>query len=126
MPVIAEIAGEDLATTVTIASPPRMKPTILLAKFTSRSEIPDVSISPPARMKSGIASSGKLEAPEKRFKGTMLIDAVPFHMRRMIVEMERANPMGTFMTVSTMTIPRMSHSTPHHLLSGFLQSIRCR
>src|SRR5678815_846324 len=113
-----------VATTVTIAKPPRMKPTKLLARFTSRSEIPEVSMRPPAKIKSGMASSGKLEAPEKRFRGTTLRDAVPFQMRRMIAEMERANPMGTLMAVSAMIIPRMSHSTPHHLLSWYLQLIR--
>ena len=64
-----------VATTVTMASPPRMNPTRLLARFTRRSEMPEVSISPPARIKSGIASSGKLDAPENRFNGTTLSDA---------------------------------------------------
>ncbi len=100
-----------VATTVTMASPPRMNPTRLLAMFTRRREIPDVSMSPPARMKSGMASRGKLEAPEKRFSGTTLRDAVPFQSRRMIVVIERANPMGTLMTVRRTIIPRMSHST---------------
>jgi len=85
--------------------------------LTSRREIPEVSISPPARMKSGIARRGKLEAPEKRFRGTILRGAVPFHTSRIIAESERAKPMGTLMIVRTMTIPRTSHSTPLLLLS---------
>jgi hypothetical protein len=67
-------------------------------------------------MKSGMASRGKLDAPEKRFKGTTLRDAVPFHNRKIIVVIERAKPMGTLMSVRRIIIPRMNHSTPFPLL----------
>ena len=45
-------------------------------------------------MKSGIASNGKLDAPEKRFSGTTLSDAVPFQRRNRMVVIERPNPIG--------------------------------
>jgi hypothetical protein len=76
---------------------------------------------PPARMKSGIASRGKLEAPEKRFKGTTLRDVVPFQKMKRIVVRVRAKPIGTLITVRRMIIPRMSHSTPCPLLSVVLR-----
>jgi hypothetical protein len=65
-----------------------------------------------------MASSGKLDAPEKRFKGTTLRGAVPFKRRKIAVVIERANAIGTLMTVKKTIIPRMSHSTPLELLSG--------
>jgi hypothetical protein len=77
-------------------------------------------MSPPARMKSGIASRGKLDDPEKRFRGITLRGAVPFNRRKIAVVIERAKPIGTLMTVRATIIPRMSHSTPLQLLSVVL------
>src|SRR3989304_4647507 len=116
LPMAAASATDDpeislwiiVATTVTMARPPRMNPTRLLARFTRRREIPDVSMRPPARMKRGMASRGKLEAPEKRFSGTMERAVVPFQRVTMMVVIVRPNPMGTLMTVRRTTIPRMS------------------
>jgi hypothetical protein len=99
-----------VATTVTIASPPRMNPTRLFARFTRRWEIPDVSMRPPARMKSGMASSGKLEAPEKRLSGTTLRETEPVHRMARMVAIESANPIGTLRMVRRTIIPRMNHS----------------
>ena len=45
------------ATTTAIARPPRIHPTSACAKRTSRTAMPPVSISAPARTNSGIASS---------------------------------------------------------------------
>ena len=45
------------ATTTAIARPPRIQPTSACARCTSRTAMPPVSISMPAKMKSGIASS---------------------------------------------------------------------
>src|SRR5882724_4532089 len=87
--------------------------------LTSRREIPEVSIKPPARMKSGMARRGKLEAPEKRFSGTTLSDALPLKNRKIIAAMERPKPMGTSMSVSKITTARMSHSMPNLLSSRF-------
>ena len=47
----------------TCASPPRIQPNSEEAKAISRREMPDAFMIAPARMKSGIASSGKLVAP---------------------------------------------------------------
>ena len=98
MPIAAASATDEpeislwimVATTVTIASPPRTKPTMLFARLTRRWEMPEVSMRPPARMKSGIASSGKLEAPEKRFSGTTLSDAAPVQSMASMVAIESA------------------------------------
>jgi hypothetical protein len=48
---------------LTIASPPRMKPTSALTNEIRRREIPEVFMSPPASTNSGIASIGKPVAP---------------------------------------------------------------
>ncbi len=48
---------------VTIDSAPRMKPTSAETKAISRREMPVVFISAPASTNSGIAISGKLDAP---------------------------------------------------------------
>ena len=50
-------------TTTTWASPPRMWPTSVLAKSTSRSVIPPVFMRLPARMKKGMARRGKVSIP---------------------------------------------------------------
>src|SRR5205823_10744737 len=58
-----EISAKNIdAPMVTIASPPRMNPRIALAKAIRRCEIPEAFMIAPARMKSGIAMSGKLVA----------------------------------------------------------------
>ena len=60
------------ATTTTIASPPRTRPTIAIARSTMRSEMPPDSISAPARMKSGIASSTNESTPPRILIGRMI------------------------------------------------------
>ncbi len=47
----------------TCARPPRIQPKSDAANAISRREIPDAFMIAPARMKSGMASSGKLVAP---------------------------------------------------------------
>src|SRR5262245_32386656 len=100
-----------VATTVTMASPPRMNPTRLFARLTSRWEMPEVSMRPPARMNSGMASSGKLEAPPNRFNGTTLSEAAPVHRMARIVAIESAYPIGSLIAVRPTITPRMIHST---------------
>ena len=60
------------ATTTTIASPPRTRPTIAIARSTMRSEMPPDSISAPARMKSGIARSTNESTPPRILIGRMI------------------------------------------------------
>ena len=60
------------ATTTAIARPPRIQPTSACAKRTRRTAIPPVSISAPARMNSGIASSTK-ESTERKACWTMMV-----------------------------------------------------
>src|SRR2546428_182884 len=90
LPMAAASATEEpeisdwimVATTVAMASPPRTKPTTLWARFTRRSEMPPVSMSPPARLKSGMASSGKLEAPGNRITPRRAAAAGEIHVVR--------------------------------------------
>ena len=65
------------ATTTTIASPPRTFPTIAIARSTMRSEIPPDSISAPARMKSGMASSTNESTPPRILIGRMIRPTPP-------------------------------------------------
>ena len=46
--------------TQVMGKPPCMPPTMLLAKFTRRREIPPVSMMLPAKIKKGMAASGNL------------------------------------------------------------------
>ncbi len=51
--------------TFTAPRPPRTLPTAAAASRTSRAAMPPCSISSPAKMKNGIASSEKTETPER-------------------------------------------------------------
>ncbi len=70
-PIDAVSATEDpemapnivLASTLTSASPPRMKPTNTRARLTRRSAMPPSAMMPPASTKKGIASSAKSSVP---------------------------------------------------------------
>jgi hypothetical protein len=71
-PMAAVVAGlePDIAAKIvdaridTMAKPPVIRPTTRLAKFTNRFEIPPWVIRFPARIKKGIAISGKESMPE--------------------------------------------------------------
>ena len=69
------------ATTTTIASPPRTRPTIAIARSTMRSEMPPDSISAPARMNSGIASSTNESTPPRILIGRMIRSTPPIPSR---------------------------------------------
>src|SRR5215211_613510 len=59
-----EISAKNIdAPMETIARPPRTNPRMALAKAIKRCEMPEAFMIAPARMKSGIAISGKLVAP---------------------------------------------------------------
>ena len=59
-----EISAKNIEVPITtIDSPPRIKPKHAEAKAISRRESDDTFMIEPAKMNSGIASSGKLEAP---------------------------------------------------------------
>ena len=53
-----------------MARPPRIQPTSAAAKSVSRREIPAWFMSAPARMKSGMATSGNESVPLKSRSGT--------------------------------------------------------
>ena len=54
-----------LASTLTTAMPPRMKPTNTLASITRRAAMPPSAMMPPASTKNGIASSTKSSVPSE-------------------------------------------------------------
>ncbi len=59
-----EISAKNIeATMLTMAKPPRIKPTRALQKLINLTERPAVFMSCPARMNSGMAIRGKLSAP---------------------------------------------------------------
>ena len=59
-----EISAKNIEAPIdTIASPPRTKPNNAEAKAIRRCEMPEAFMIAPARMKSGMAISGKLVAP---------------------------------------------------------------
>ena len=59
-----EISAKNIdEPTVTIDSPPRMKPSRAVARLISRRAIDDAFMMPPAKTNSGTASSGKSVAP---------------------------------------------------------------
>ena len=60
------------ATTATMASPPRTRPTRTMAKSTVRSEIPPASINVPATMKSGMARRTNESTPPRILIGRMI------------------------------------------------------
>src|SRR5690554_7437420 len=62
-----EISAKNRDTpTLTMARPPRTKPTMALTRLISRLDRPEVFIRAPAKMNSGMAISGKLVAPLNR------------------------------------------------------------
>src|SRR5205823_12482397 len=66
-----EISAKNIEVTmVTCASAPRMKPSSAEESAMSRREMPEAFMIAPARMKSGIAISGKLVAPVYMTMGT--------------------------------------------------------
>jgi len=69
-------------TTTAIPRPPRMWPTIPLARFTNRRDIPPVSIKSPARIKKGTARNGKWSIPEFIFWSIIMIGRSKTHNPR--------------------------------------------
>ena len=88
-PLISAKKSEALI--VTIARPPRMKPTNAEAKLINRVLIPDAFMIAPAKMKSGIAMSGK--------------DVDPLYITRPTLGSEPIPP-GPVIMASTATAPR--------------------
>ncbi len=67
-----EMAAKNMqANTVTIPSPPTIKPTRQSAKPISLLEIPPLHMRDPARIKKGIARRGKESSPVKAFWATI-------------------------------------------------------
>ena len=103
-----EMAAKNIqAKTVTIAKPPVIKPTKLSAKFTSRREIPPLHIRDPARIKKGIARSGKESSPVTDFCASIIKGMSDVSHMAMPVASPRVMPMGILMA---MVIIRMVKS----------------
>ena len=74
---------------LTIAMPPRMKPTKTLARLTSRSAMPPTAMIAPASMKNGIANSEKPLMPPETFSMTAS-SGMPTHRAVMMEASPRA------------------------------------
>src|SRR3954470_12559018 len=73
-----EISAKNIEVTmVTWASAPRMKPKMAEERAISRREMPEAFMIAPARMKSGMAMSGKLVAPVYMTSGTLASAPMP-------------------------------------------------
>ena len=83
--------------TLTIASPPRTAPTAAEAKRTSRMAMPPCSISSPAKMKNGIASSEKTLMPEM-IRWKVISSGKPSYQKAASADMPRAKATGMPMT----------------------------
>jgi hypothetical protein len=108
-PIAETVAGPDpeidaknmQARTVTIASPPTMKPTRLSAKATRRREIPPLHISAPARMKKGMASRGNESSPVTDFCASIIMGISDVNHIAMAVEIPSVMPIGTLRAIVT-------------------------
>ena len=108
------------ATTLAWASPPGTRPTMRWAKRTSRTVIPVAFISSPARMKKGMAISGKESIPPNILCGITSKEIV-FHADRKLKDATaRANAMGAPVRSSAAkgirSQPVMSPPPPEHQL----------
>src|SRR5690348_597747 len=111
----------------TCASPPRIQPNTDEAKAISRREIPDAFMIDPARMKSGIASSGKLVAPlyvtTARFGRT----ATPCEMIiATTATMPSDTAIGTLMITSASTAAKSTSIVMARPASSSMQAFRQR
>ena len=88
---------------VIMARPPLTQPTRALARSMSRFEMPALVIRPPARMKSGMASSGNFDPPPKIMSGMAASGAVPWSATTTMVAIARTKPMGTLSAERPMT-----------------------
>ncbi|MPN25185.1 hypothetical protein SDC9_172592 [bioreactor metagenome] len=102
-----EIAAKNMqASTVTIARPPVMKPTRLSARLTRRREMPPLHISAPARMKKGIASSGKESSPVTDFCASISIGISEVSHIASPVASPRVIPIGMLSAIVTMRMEK--------------------
>src|SRR5699024_316803 len=113
-PIAAIVAGPDpdiaakniLAKTVTIARPPVINPINTLAKFNNRLDIPPVLINTPAKIKNGIAISGKLSKDVKAFCTITLGDELV--AKTIVIKEESPNDtaIGTPMNIKRKNNPK--------------------
>ena len=94
------------AVTVTMARPPRIKPTSAVARLIRRREMPDAFMIAPARMKRGMAMRANLVDPEKRTMAALGSPPTPdVSQIAMTATTPRETAMGTLMRTSA-TSPR--------------------
>src|SRR5262252_8338785 len=108
-----EISAKNIDAPIdTCASPPRIQPKSDEANAISRREIPDAFMIAPAKMKSGMASSGKLVAPLYVTMATFGRIAQPCVTTiAATATMASDTAIGTFSTTSTRTAPKRSSIT---------------
>ncbi len=99
-------------TTVMMPSPPGIEPMRVLAKFTSRLEMPPPSIRPPASMKKGMAMNGK-ESTDVNMRCTTTSGGTAMGPKtRAIIEAKpKATAMGILNSINIRNEP--NSSTPN-------------
>ena len=95
-----EIPEKKISETIETIPRPFLKwPTRALARLTSLSEIPPVSIKAPARMNRGTARRGKESHPVKIFWGRMTRGIFPFNRRPKIEARPMLKAIGMLMAI---------------------------
>ena len=107
-----EISAKNIEVPIVIiASPPRMKPNSALAKAIRRRDRLDEFMIAPARMKSGIASSGKLVVPVYMTIAALSSESrPPDHAIAAMATTPRATAIGTLIRIRA-TRPRNISAT---------------
>ena len=101
----------------TMASPPRMKPTKMLAKLTSRQAMPPSAINAPAKTKNGMARREKLSTPSDTFS-SMASRGIPTYSAVISEAIPMAYAMGT-PTATNASIPPIKSNGPNVPPIGF-------
>src|SRR3954469_17898281 len=103
-----EISAKNIEVTmVTCASAPRTNPKMAEESAIRRREMPDAFMIAPARMKRGIAISGKLVAPVYMTRGTLGRALIPLAWTMATsATTASAMAMGTLSRTSTITAPK--------------------
>ena len=105
MPTAAVVAGPEpemapkntQESTVEMARPPGMGPTMFSAMFTSLRDMPEASMRAPASTKAGRAMSGKAVS-EAKARSTMMLRSMPSRRKQAMVAMPSPTMMGAPMS----------------------------
>jgi len=92
------------AITLALAKPPRMWPIRFEANFTSRFEIPPLSIKPPARIKNGTAIRLKLSVARNIFTTMAIRSRLLKNVMDTTVDIKRQNETGISKSIRMMKV----------------------